>query len=61
VQPDPNQDGGVRVYVYAEDDPLDGTDPLGYGPCEVPLLGRVVCTTGRVLQGQSLLERSGDR
>ncbi len=29
LQPDPSQQEGARSYVYAGDDPLDGTDPSG--------------------------------
>ncbi len=51
LQPDPSGEDGARSYAYAGDDPLDLTDPSGFGLCEAPLLGGVACATGTVLHG----------
>ena len=41
LQPDPSQQDGVRTYVYADDDPIDITDPTGLDsdPCNVFFFG----------------------
>jgi len=53
LQPDPSAIDGTRSYVYADDDPIDFSDPTGYWPSPIDVFHRAVSA------GKTLLHVAG--
>jgi len=69
LQPDPSEQDGVRTYVYADDNPVDETDPTGLdvggvavgagaacvGTIWIPFFGEITCADAILLVGAAFV------